>query len=332
MILITGATGIVGSHIAVQLLQASNDVRLLVRPSSNKTAIIQLLRYHSLEDTFNYVAGDINDPLSLENAMDGVDIVYHCAAAVHFGSGRRDELFLVNVMGTRRVADMCLRRQVKLCYISSTAAIGSETFDGVIKEESKWEEDADRSDYSLSKREAEMEVFRAVEEGLDAVIVNPCVIIGPGNWGMSSTSVILAATKGLLFYPSGSNAFVDARDVADIAVSLANSPHDVIGRHLLIGENMSFKRFFDIACELANSRKPSVAAPTGLILTLATIIKLFERIGFWPFKLSSSSLESACRKTVFSNDKIKGLGMEFRPLEDSVQYALSVYQMKENRA
>lgn len=325
MILITGATGIVGSQVAIKLLQKSSQVRLLVRKTSDREAINQLLQFHNVEDTFEYVDGDLNDPLSLDSALEGINHVYHCAAMVHFGTGKNEELFKVNVLGTKNLVDLCLLKGIKVCYLSSTAAVGSEVIEGKIREHSQWEDSVGRSDYSMSKREAELEVFRAIEEGLDAVVLNPCLIIGPGNWGNSSTSILLTAMKGLTFYPPGANAFVDARDVAEIAISLMGSPEHIKGRHLLIGENMGFGDFFKMACSVAGSKAPSIRLSKKVVQAAGLVIRAFEKARLWPFKVNSSSLDSACKVTVFANDKILSMGQVFRPIEESVRYSLDVY-------
>ena len=181
MILITGATGIVGSHILADLLSEGTErLRCLVRPNANRQAIHQLCHARNLDESrVEFVIGDLLDPISIISAMNGCTEVYHCAAMVSFDPRKGREMMLVNVQGTANVVNACLLNDVKkLCYISSTAAIGDQLIDGILTEESVWTSDRNRSDYSLSKRYAELEVCRGREEGMSALIVNP----GGCNW------------------------------------------------------------------------------------------------------------------------------------------------------
>ncbi|MEX2597879.1 MAG: NAD-dependent epimerase/dehydratase family protein, partial [Salibacteraceae bacterium] len=275
MILVTGATGLVGSHIVLALLRAGEDVRALKRPDSITIAIDQLLKYHNVQDLqLSYAEGDVNDPISIKKALEGCQRVFHCAAMVSFDRASEKLLFQVNVTGTANVVNACLRENVPLTYISSTAAIGDVRIEGLLTEESVWTTDSGRSPYSLSKRYAELEVFRGIQEGLDATIVNPGVVIGPGNWGQSSTTLFLSGQKGMRFYPSGGNGFVDARDVAEI--SLALSSQKTNGRHLLIGENLNFKNVFSMAAKQFNAKQPRLEVPKWLIVFVIGWLKFLE--------------------------------------------------------
>lgn len=328
MILITGATGIVGSHIAIALIKAGEEVRILHRPSSNKVALNQLFRFHNLENTAHYFEGDITDPVVLDEAISGCDQVYHCAAMVSFDPYDAKRLHEINVLGTENVVNACLKNGAKLIYISSTATIGDVEMNGQRDEESVWVSDKGKSDYTLTKRYAELEVFRGVQEGLDAVVVNPGVILGPGNWGNSSTTIFLSGLKGLKFYPSGSNGFVDARDVAEMAISMS-SKTDVQGKHLLIGENMPFKELFLTFHKQFGGKKPSVAVPKKPVFAIVGVLSILEKLKLSPLKLTSENLKSAYRKVVYSNQKMKNLGYEFRSVEDALQYTHQVYKLRD---
>mgnify|MGYP001033759199 FL=1 len=330
MILITGATGIVGSHVAIELLKAGKKVRVLHRNSSSLVALEQLLRYYSLPDTIDYFEGDITDPIILSEAIKDCTQVCHCAALVSFDAAHTSLLRETNVLGTNNVVNACIANKSKLVYISSTASIGDVAVEGERTDESVWTSDKGKSDYALSKRYAEMEVFRGIQEGLDAVIVNPGVILGPGNWGNSSTSIFLSGLKGLTFYPSGSNGFVDARDVAEMAISLSNKP-SVIGRHLLIGENISFKEFFTLFHQLFESKKPTISIPKKPVFFIVRLLSLLEKVRLNPLKVTSENLRSAYRKVVYSNQKMTGLGYEFRSVKEALIYTNEVYQAQHNR-
>lgn len=325
MNLVTGASGIVGSHIVLELLKAGEPVRIFKRSHTDLSALTKLLAYHGLNPTFETALGDVTDPVSIQEAILGCSAVYHCAALVSFKPADHQRLFDTNVFGTANITHACLANQVKLAYISSTAAIGDAEINDIRNEESIWTTDKGKSAYSISKRYAEYEVFRAVEEGLRAIIVNPSVIIGPGKWGESSTSIFLSGIKGMRFYPTGSNSFVDVRDVAEITIALLKKSN-VNGRHLLVGENATFKTFFTIAADIGNASKPSIVLPKQLVAPVISCLKTLEKTGITLGRITSENLKSAYRKSTFSNEKVKALGFKFRTLTDALQYTFRVYR------
>lgn len=327
MILITGATGIVGSHILIELLQRGNAVRVLLRPSASREPIVQLLRHYALRpDSIEYVAGDINDPVSLGDAVRGCEAVYHCAAMVSFDPTHRDRLFMTNVRGTANVVDACLAEGVKaLCYISSTAAIGDELINGEHTEESKWTTDKGRSYYAISKRFAELEVYRGRQEGLQAVILNPGIIIGPGKWGQSSTKLILSCRKGMRFYPPGVNSFVDVRDVARFAVDAVAQGY-FAERYLMVGEVLPFKDLFTSICEKLGTTPPSVALPRTVAMAATPVLRVLETMRLNRLPLTSESLRSACRRISYNARKAREAGVVFTPVSQAVDYTVEVYR------
>lgn len=326
MILVTGATGIVGSHILAELLQRNNSVRVLTRETRSRQPILQILRHHNIRpDAIEYVKGDINDPVSLRDAVRGCEEVYHCAAMVSFQPNDRKALFQTNIQGTANVVNACLEQGIKkLCYISSTSAIGDEWIDGYLREESLWTTDKGRSAYSISKRYAELEVCRGREEGLNAVILNPAVVIGPGRWGESSTSLILSCVKGMRYYSSGENGFVDARDVARFATD-AMEQGRFNDRYLLVGENLGFKDLFTLICQQLGKRPPSVAIPEALAGLAGKGLQWLESAGY-SGSLTSENIKSAYRKNRYSAERSKKAGLVYFPISEAVAYTVEVYK------
>ncbi len=327
MNLVTGATGIVGSHIVSELLQREEPVRVLLRKNSSKQAIEQLLRFdnrlHQM-DTIEWFEGDINDPLSLMEAVKGCERVYHSAALVSFRRKDHSELFLVNAEGTGHVVNACLEQGVKeLYYISSTAAIGDETIDGKLTEQSAWTTDKGRSSYSLSKRHAEMAVWRGIQEGLNTIMVNPGIIIGPGKWGQSSTTMITSCDSGMRFYPSGANGFVDARDIVK-ALFFLREQERWNERYLLIGESLDYQTFFTKVCDQLGTTKPQIELSKSVVRPIIKLIEWLEWAHINPLPLTSENLKSAYRKAVYSAEKIEKLGFEFTSMGDSIEYTLKV--------
>lgn len=332
MILITGATGIVGSHILVELLKRGEKLRALVRKDSDFEAIQQLLDQAKLkDDNVEYIEGDVSDPLSLARAMSGCVDVYHCAAMVSFRAADLNRMNQVNVTGTANVVNAALKEGVKrLCYISSTAAIGDEPINGHLSEESSWTGNKNRSGYSISKRYAELEAQRGRQEGLNTVILNPGIIIGAGQWGKSSTSMIVSCKKGMWFYPTGSNGFVDARDVARFGVE-AMDRGLFEGRYLLIGENATYQRIFTLVCEAMRVRKPMIRIPRTIVTPLRSFINILDVMRLNPFNLTSETLQSAYRTVQYDNANAMSTGFRFHSMEEAIETTVSIYLAKVKR-
>jgi dihydroflavonol-4-reductase len=195
MILVTGGTGLVGSHLLYDLVKSGASVRALKRAGSDLKGVLKTFSFYSQvpEELFSriqWVEGDIEDMASLEDAMEGADKVYHCAAIVSFLPQDRSAMLRVNVEGTANVVNACLQKQVsKLCHVSSIASLGRNSTSDLVNEETHWKTSPQNSWYAISKYGAEREVWRGAEEGLKVVVVNPSVILGPGSWNKSFYSV-----------------------------------------------------------------------------------------------------------------------------------------------
>jgi len=230
MILVTGGTGLVGSRLLFDLTSRGEKVRALKRPDSNLDAVRRVFSYYSdrpgdLFYKIEWVNADILNIDSLLEAMHNVKQVYHAAAWVSFDPADREKLIRNNVDGTRNIVNACLASSVrKLCYVSSTSALGPPGTNGLIDEKSMWVPNRLNSGYSVSKFYSEMEVWKGIEEGLKAVIVNPSIIFGPGFWDKGSSSMFTNIFRGLKFYSNGVTGFVSVEDVsaAMIATALAH--------------------------------------------------------------------------------------------------------------
>lgn len=327
--LVTGGTGLVGSHLLLQLCKAGEPVIALKRASSSLKAIRLLFDRNNMSTQFEHIEwvdGDLNDVFLLDKICKKSDYLYHCAALVSFDKKDTDALIKVNINGTANIVNAALSNGIKkMVYVSSTAAIGKQPKVDLIDESCEWSPDFGNNDYSMSKHFAELEVWRAAEEGLDVVMVNPAVIVGPGDWGKSSTNLIKTVDKGLKFYSSGGNAFVDVRDVARGMVALMQSSI-VNERFLFASENMRFKDFFDLVADRLGKKRPGILARPWM----GTIAGIFgEGLGFFTGKrplVTRATAKSAQSIQKYSNRKIiDALSFEFTPIAQSIDYTCSYY-------
>lgn len=337
MILVTGGTGLLGSHLLFELCKQGFRVRALYRNESKIKTVLPLFKHYSPEQAeqlfqqIEWVKGDIDDIFSLEDALEGIDKVYHCAALVSFDAADRAELIRINEKGTANVVNACLDANIsKLCHVSSTAAIGRSKDDSLIHEKTQWKNAPENTWYAISKYNAEREVWRGIEEGLPAVIVNPSVILGPGDWNSSSTSMFRNGSKGMMFYTDGGNAFVDARDVADIMVKLMESPITE-ERFLCVAENRSFRSLFDEIAQAWGKRKSRYRAGkflSGIAWRMDKFISFFLRR---KALLTKETARAARRTYRYDNSKIKqALNFEFRSIKDTIENAHSYFSKQKN--
>ncbi len=324
MDLVTGATGIVGSHLLLELA-SRGPVRATRRKNSDLSIVERVFRYYRIDaeellQKIDWVEADLLDVDALNDAMFGVRYVFHAAAMVSFDPRDTDAMQRVNVGGTTNVVNAALVQGVhRLCHVSSTAAIGHAPAGILRAEDLPWEAEKQTSAYAIGKYEAELEVQRGIAEGLDAVIVNPCIIIGPGMSGRSSMTLVERVRKGTRFYPPGSNAIVDARDVAECMLKLVE--RGVSGeRYLLVGENLSYRTLFDHLSRAFGRPVPSSALQPW-ILQLGWRLDRLRSIltGSRPF-ITEATAHSSIIQRGYSAAKAQALlGHRFRTAEEAVQ-------------
>jgi len=324
MILVTGATGLVGGNLLWQLLQENDRVKAIRRTTSNLTPLRSIFSYYTSDlDTFlakiDWIIADVLEPESLRKAFRGVDVVYHCAALVSL-SGKADLLTDTNIIGTKNVIDAALNARIqKLCFVSSIAACGSETGNKLINEESVWMDISGRSLYSRSKYYSEQEVWRGIEKGLNAVIVNPGVILGVSGTNTGSSQLFSQVRKGLMFYTNGGSGYVDVQDVVRAMIQLVKS--DISGgRFILVSENCSSK---DILCWMADGFgkwKPFVALGKNALYIIGYVSEIIGKIfGFKP-SIDRGIARTATNREYYSAFKIQqAIGFEFKPIEKCVR-------------
>lgn len=326
MILVTGGTGLVGSHLLYQLVSENKQVKAIYRRAHTLERIKHVFSYYTKnhKELFNkieWIEADLNNIPALELAFKDVAYVYHCAAYVSFEPNKYYQLRNINIEGTANIVNLCISNKVKkLCYVSSIAAIGNEAnSDHLITEKTEWNPEADNSVYAITKYGAEMEVWRGTQEGIPAVIVNPGIILGPGYWkGGSSGNLFRLIHKGLTYRTSGTTGYVSVWDVCDIMNKLMHS--DIINeRYILISENLSFNEFQKKVAKALNVKPPKKEAGR-LMLEIAwrldwLVSKLFGKRR----KLSKQLAKSIRTKTVYDNSKIKdALQIEFNSINSAI--------------
>ncbi len=321
-----------GSHLLLELAKKGQPVRALKRPGSDLQAVKRTFSWWS-DDADRYFSriewaeADVLDLYSLLDALDGVEHVYHSAALVSFLPGDAKRMIETNTEGTANVVNACLEKRVrKLCHVSSIAALGIEGNNKLITEDAPWKAVHGRHMYAISKYGAEREVWRGMEEGLDAVIVNPGVIIGPGNWRAGSPSLVRLGSKGLRWYASGSSGYVDVRDVACAMIRLMHSELKS-DRFILTSENLSHREFFSMMAREFGKKEPRLKAGK-LILEIAwRAEKVRAFVRGKRSRITKDMVRAGMHRNSFSNKKIRqALGMEFRPVRETVKEVCAIYK------
>ena len=327
MILVTGATGLVGTHLLVQLLQENEEVKALFRSEKQIEKVKNVFAFHNqtaLFDKINWVKGDITDIPSLEIAFEKVTHVYHCAALISFDPNNEDELRKINIEGTANVVNCCIDLGVKkLCHVSSIAALGNpKEHETTITEETEWNPEELHSDYAITKYGAEMEVFRGHQEGLEVVIVNPGVIFGYGFPKKGSDVIIQSVKKGLSFYTKGNIGIVSVEDVVKSMTQLMKSNNNG-ERYSIVGENISTKALLDFISEELNLKKPSIEATKWMTSIAWRMDWLISKIVNRKRRLSRSTATSSHSTTTFDTSKIeKELNFTFQKKESYLKTIL----------
>lgn len=322
MVLVTGGTGFLGSYIIKQLVEKGYAVRAIRR--SNK---LPFWISKDIFDKVEWVDGDVLDVVALQDAMEGIDIIIHSAAIVSFATRDRKNMYQINVEGTANVVNMAIEKNVRrLVHISSVAALGRTAGGGHVNEEKKWEDSKVNTHYAKSKFKAELQVWRGMNEGLEAVILNPSTILGYGDWHSSSCAIFKNIYEGFNWYTPGINGFVDVEDVAKAAILLMESTI-CEQRFIVSGDTWSFQQLQDTIADGLGKKRPAKKA-TPFLMAIAWRIEKLKAIftGKNPL-LTKESARVAQSQTWFENDKIlKALpGFSFTHLEETIKKACKKY-------
>ena len=333
MILVTGGTGLVGTHLIYDLLMKGEKVRAIRRANSKVQKLEKVISYYhsnpkELMKNLEWVEADILDISSIEKAMDKIEQVYHCAAIISFDPADHLNMIKNNTDGTANLVNISLEKKVKkFCHVSSIAAVGRDNTQNVVSENDQWVYSKEQSAYAISKYESEREVWRAMAEGLNVVIINPSIILGPGHWGEGSSKIFDTIWNGLKFYTDGVTGYVDVRDVSKLMIDLMES--DIKNERFIINsENVPYKKLFDMVAEEMKVQAPKYKAGKFLSSIVWRIYRLRYFITKKPPIVTKETARTANKKYYFSNQKIKDhINIEFIPIststKDTIKYFLS---------
>ena len=331
MILVTGGTGLVGSHLLFHLASKSMPVRAIYRDAAKLDTVRKIFAFYTDEADalFRQILwseASLNDVPALEEAFSGVTHVYHCAALISFDPGDFKALVRANEIGTANVVNLCINHKVrKLCYVSSIAAFGKSPTNPQIDEDTEWQV-ADTNPYALTKHLAEMEVWRGTQEGVPAVIINPGVIIGPGYWDSGSGRLFRIAEMESRFYPPGGSGFVSVGDVIRMMVQLMESEIEN-EQFIAVQSNLSYRQVLsDIALALGR-QVPSKQIPVWSLNFLWRLDWLGSLFGGRKRKLTKAQARSLTERSYYINDKAcHQLGFEFTPLPQSIAFSAEKFR------
>jgi dihydroflavonol-4-reductase len=324
MILVTGGSGLLGKELITQLLAQGKKV----------TAIYNKTLLHDFNSPlFTQHQCNILDVVGLEELMQqSIEQVYHCAAIITYDPTRKQELFKINIEGTANVVNACLNAGIKkMVHVSSIAALGRKKEGALITEDLPWTEENSLSNYGQSKYCGELEVWRGIGEGLNAVVVNPSLILGAGDWNSGSSEIFKTYYNNFPWYTDGITGFVDVRDVAEIMIQLMAS--DIIAERFIISaENKTYQEIFNLIAQSFNKKLPHKKV-TPLLAKIIWRLEAFKSkfTGKVPL-ITKETATAALEKVYFDNGKLKKFLPQFsyRSIEETITQTCAALQQKLN--
>lgn len=330
MNLVTGASGLLGAHVVLKLLQQGKSVIATKQTTSDISKVKHCFSYYGKESLFEkikWVDMDITDVFSIEEALKGVAHVYHCAGFVSFDDKHHTKLMLMNETGTANLINACVAKKISsFCHVSSLSTINNADYEGELSEKIFWKTSGKESSYAISKYNAEREVWRGMEEGLKVAIVNPGFILAPGFWEQSSGKLFAFCYKGNRFYSDGSTAYVDVNDVVNVMVKLVDE--QIFGERFILVENTyTFKEIFSYVQKKFGKAPPHIK--TGKwILHLGRIADgLLSGIFGKERVLTKNTVRTITGHKKYSNSKAKDLlSYTFKPVPEVLNTICELYE------
>jgi len=308
MVLVTGGTGMLGAHVLFECVKKNPTVAIYRKIRSIKKVenLFKKLAPNNPEyfKSIIWKQAELNDINALNEAFNGIDFVYHCAAKVSFTESHLKKLIKTNVEGTANIVNIAIKNKVKkLAYVSSISAIGADTQINKVNEDHSWSNSNNHSAYARSKYGAELEVWRASQEGLSVVIINPGVILGSFFGDRSSGMIIKRVAKGLIFYPTGNISVVDLEDVVSVLINLMESKIKN-ERFILVSENLSQKELVQKIAIKLNRKLPKIALRKWILILIYITERVFNLFILKKNLLSIPVIESLCSLRYYDGSKI----------------------------
>ena len=320
MILVTGATGLVGAHLCLRLLEKKIPLVALYRRDKKKEATRAFFAANdklSLFELIEWRKADLCNLPQLTKAFEGITQVYHCAAYISMAYHKQAYLQEVNQQGTAYIANLCIENKIqKLAYVSSIAALGSETTSAIIDETTPWNPTEEKTPYAYSKYGAELEVWRASQEGVPVVIVNPGVILGNGMPRTPYAQLVNQVKKGIRFYPTGKTGYVAVEDVVEAIVGLMNSSIKN-ERYILVAENWFYKDIITFTAKALGRRAPKWTLKPAYLYLAWAIESCLSGLRFRKKFLSRALIRSLTDTRNIDGSKIQSsMQFDYRPIKD----------------
>ena len=325
MIFITGATGFLGAHLLYHLLKANEDVLALKRPTGNPNYIKNIFRTYGEEEEkliekVRFIDGDVLDYQSLLEIDYPIERIYHLAAMVSFSPADKAKVLTTNVYGTSNIVNFALEKQIpEIVYVSSVAALDPLSEKQRITEENFGNNPERNSNYAKSKFQSELEIWRGIEEGLKAVIINPSVILGPGLRADGPGKIFKTVKNGFKFYPSGTTGFVDVRDTCRAIMELVENK--IYNERFILNEgNYSYKKLLGSIAYYYNLAPPNKKL-NPMWTSFFYKLDWLKTFSTGTKRLITKELHrSMHNNSRFSNEKLKKrLNFDYIPLENTIQ-------------
>ncbi|AVR45235.1 NAD-dependent epimerase [Christiangramia fulva] len=338
MILVTGGTGLVGAHLLFELTRKYDTIRATKRHSSDLQAVRKVFAYYTtaaeadlLFEKIEWITADINDIPALTEAFKEISIVYHCAALISFDPSDEKKLRRINIEGTANIVNFCIANNIKkLCYVSSVAALGSIPKQDMTDEKLNWNPEENHNDYAISKYGAEIEVWRGSQEGLEVVIVNPGIILGPGFWNNGSGEIFSRIDKGLKYHFPKVSGFVGVQDVVKAMITLTESEISN-EKFILVSENLSFETVLKNVARYIHKPEPHKRLKKWMIATGW----IFQKIGSWfgrKQEITRESINGLYENNFYDNSKIKqAIDLKFTPINKVLKETAEIYLQEKTK-